>query len=173
MKQSPTWFDVYLVNVKSSGRLFRIFVAFSECPNFKRATECYLDKKLFISEFLGMFWSQLKLLPMLVPSRVAPSCGLLKKVVKKIHTFGIQDSRIWSDRAQRKVEGQWFSIFLRWDKSKIHSGIKPPLKAKTYFLHSVKATQKRSCLKNAFKIHFLGAHGVFTGAKEYVLPTGL
>ena len=35
MKQSSTWFDVYLVNVKSSGRLFQIFVAFSECPNFK------------------------------------------------------------------------------------------------------------------------------------------
>jgi hypothetical protein len=34
LKQSPTWFDVYLVNVKSSGRLFQIFVAFSECPNF-------------------------------------------------------------------------------------------------------------------------------------------
>ena len=36
MKQSPTWFDVYLVNVKSSGRLFQIFVAFSECPNFNK-----------------------------------------------------------------------------------------------------------------------------------------
>ena len=34
MKHSPTWFDDYLVNVKSSGRLFQIFVAFSECPNF-------------------------------------------------------------------------------------------------------------------------------------------
>ena len=34
MKQCPTWFDVYLVNVKSSGRLFQSFVAFSECPNF-------------------------------------------------------------------------------------------------------------------------------------------
>ena len=34
MKQSPTWFDVYLVNVKSSRRLFQIFVAFSECLNF-------------------------------------------------------------------------------------------------------------------------------------------
>ena len=29
-------FDVYLVNVKSSGRLFQIFVAFSKCPNFKK-----------------------------------------------------------------------------------------------------------------------------------------
>ena len=34
MKQSPTWFDVYLINVKSSGRLFQIFVAFSEYLNF-------------------------------------------------------------------------------------------------------------------------------------------
>ena len=34
MKKSPTWFDVYLVNVKSSGRLFQIFVAFLECLNF-------------------------------------------------------------------------------------------------------------------------------------------
>ena len=34
MKQSPTWFDVYLENFKSSGRLFQILEAFSECPNF-------------------------------------------------------------------------------------------------------------------------------------------
>ena len=34
MKQSSIWFDVYLVNVKWNGRLFQIFVAFSECPNF-------------------------------------------------------------------------------------------------------------------------------------------
>ena len=34
MKQSPTWFDVYLVNVKSSGRWFQTIVVFSECPNF-------------------------------------------------------------------------------------------------------------------------------------------
>ena len=27
-------FDVHLVNFKSSGSLFQIFVAFSECPNF-------------------------------------------------------------------------------------------------------------------------------------------
>ena len=33
-KVYETWFDVYLVHVKSSGRLFQIFVAFSECPNF-------------------------------------------------------------------------------------------------------------------------------------------
>ena len=33
-EQSPTWFEVYLANVKSSGRLFQIFVGFSECPNF-------------------------------------------------------------------------------------------------------------------------------------------
>ena len=31
---TPTWFDDYLVNVKSSGRLLQIFVAFSECSNF-------------------------------------------------------------------------------------------------------------------------------------------
>ena len=37
VKQSFTWFDVYLVNFKSSGRLFQIVVAFSECPNFKTA----------------------------------------------------------------------------------------------------------------------------------------
>ena len=36
LKQSSTWFDVYLVNVKSSGRLLQIFVAFSECPNFNK-----------------------------------------------------------------------------------------------------------------------------------------
>ena len=30
-----TIFDVYLVIVKSSGRLFQNFVAFSECLNFK------------------------------------------------------------------------------------------------------------------------------------------
>ena len=36
LKQFPTWFDVYLVNVKSSGRLFQIFVSFSECPNFSQ-----------------------------------------------------------------------------------------------------------------------------------------
>ena len=35
LKQSSTCFDVYLVNVKSSRRLFQIFVAFSECQNFK------------------------------------------------------------------------------------------------------------------------------------------
>ena len=35
-KQSPTRFDVYLVNVKSSGRLFQILVAFSEYPNFRK-----------------------------------------------------------------------------------------------------------------------------------------
>ena len=34
LKQSPTWFHVYLVIVKSIGRLFQIFVAFSERPNF-------------------------------------------------------------------------------------------------------------------------------------------
>ena len=34
MKQSSTWFDIYLVNVKSSGRLFQIFAAFSKCPIF-------------------------------------------------------------------------------------------------------------------------------------------
>ena len=34
LKQSSTWFEVYLVNVKSSGRLFQIFVVFSECLNF-------------------------------------------------------------------------------------------------------------------------------------------
>ena len=34
LKQSPTWFVVYLVNVKSCGRLFQIFVTCSECPNF-------------------------------------------------------------------------------------------------------------------------------------------
>ena len=28
LKQPPTWFDIYLVNVKSSERLFQIFVAF-------------------------------------------------------------------------------------------------------------------------------------------------
>ena len=33
MKQSSTWFDVYLVNVKSSWRLFRNLVTFSECLN--------------------------------------------------------------------------------------------------------------------------------------------
>ena len=37
LKRSPTWLDVYLVNVKSSGRLFQIFVAISECPNFSEA----------------------------------------------------------------------------------------------------------------------------------------
>ena len=37
MEQSPTWFDVYLVNVKSSGRLFQIFVPFSDCLNFTLA----------------------------------------------------------------------------------------------------------------------------------------
>ena len=35
LKQSSSWSDVDLVNVKSSGRLFQIFVAFSECLNFK------------------------------------------------------------------------------------------------------------------------------------------
>ena len=34
LKQSSIWFDIYLVHVKSSWRLFQIFVAFSECPNF-------------------------------------------------------------------------------------------------------------------------------------------
>ena len=34
LKKSPTRFEVYLVNVKSSEGLFQIFVAFSECPNF-------------------------------------------------------------------------------------------------------------------------------------------
>ena len=37
-----TWFDVSLVNVKSSGRLFQIFVAFSECPNFTRMLILYV-----------------------------------------------------------------------------------------------------------------------------------
>ena len=32
--KKATKFDVYLVNVNSSGRLFQIFVAFSECSNF-------------------------------------------------------------------------------------------------------------------------------------------
>ena len=32
--KKATKFDIYLVNVKSSGRLFQIFVAFSEYPNF-------------------------------------------------------------------------------------------------------------------------------------------
>ena len=36
LKQSSSWFHVYLVNVKSSGRLLQIFVAFSECPNFNK-----------------------------------------------------------------------------------------------------------------------------------------
>ena len=35
LKQSPTWFDVYILNVKSSGILLQIFVAFSVYPNFK------------------------------------------------------------------------------------------------------------------------------------------
>ena len=35
LKQSFTWFDVCLVNVKSTGRLFQIFVAFWKCSNFK------------------------------------------------------------------------------------------------------------------------------------------
>ena len=50
MKQSPTGFDVYLVNIKSCGRLFQIFVASSECPNFKK-------KILFTKMWrLKMFW---------------------------------------------------------------------------------------------------------------------
>ena len=32
--QSPTWFDIYSENVKSSWRLFQIFVAFLENLNF-------------------------------------------------------------------------------------------------------------------------------------------
>ena len=45
LNQSPTWFDVYLVNVKSSGRLFQIFVAFSEYLNFMKdfyQTDCLI-----------------------------------------------------------------------------------------------------------------------------------
>ena len=34
LRQSPKGLTVYLINIKSNGRLFRIFVAFSECPNF-------------------------------------------------------------------------------------------------------------------------------------------
>ena len=44
MKQSPTWFDVYLVNIKSWGRLIQIFVAFLECPNRKL---CCIPKRWF------------------------------------------------------------------------------------------------------------------------------
>ena len=39
LKQSPTWFDVYLANVKSSKRLFQIFVVFSECPKRKKSNK--------------------------------------------------------------------------------------------------------------------------------------
>ena len=34
---------IYLVNVKSSGRLFQIFVAFSECPNFKEWKQILIE----------------------------------------------------------------------------------------------------------------------------------
>ena len=37
LELSPTWFDIYLVNVKSSGRWLQIFVAFSEKLNFTKS----------------------------------------------------------------------------------------------------------------------------------------
>ena len=43
LKQSPTWFDVYLAIVKSSGWLFQILVAFSKCPNFKLKQSAFLN----------------------------------------------------------------------------------------------------------------------------------
>ena len=41
MKPSPKRFDVYLVDVKSSGRLFDTFVAFSEYSNFNKVGDFF------------------------------------------------------------------------------------------------------------------------------------
>ena len=52
LKQSPARFDVYLVTVKSSGWLFQIIVAFSECPNFKWPKLFILDNLFLANIFL-------------------------------------------------------------------------------------------------------------------------
>ena len=57
MKQSSTRFHVYLVNVKSSGRLFQIFVAFSECPNFN--SDGKKKSLIVLLWILTKFWIQL------------------------------------------------------------------------------------------------------------------
>ena len=43
LKQSPSWFDVYSLNIKSSGRLFQILVAFSEFLN-SNFQKCVTEK---------------------------------------------------------------------------------------------------------------------------------
>ena len=53
LKPPSTWFDIYLENVKSSGRWFQIFVAFSECPNFIKIISYFLCNFL-VSNLLGM-----------------------------------------------------------------------------------------------------------------------
>ena len=59
LKQSSAWLDVCLGNVNLSGRLFQIFVAFSEYPNFifiVVSVVCGFDHTLWFHKFWTFSW---------------------------------------------------------------------------------------------------------------------
>ena len=58
LKQSSEWFDVYLVTVKSSRRVFQIFVVFSECLKFNLDNNSWTHKNYkTLFRWPSRFWA--------------------------------------------------------------------------------------------------------------------
>ena len=102
MKPSPTWFDVCLVIVKSSGWWFQFFLAFSKCLNFIQSCKQIILSWTRLSNYhtftiLIKSWPSCKLLYFSFYVKVSVAHVILSKEdVKTIRSeWSIEDFWLW------------------------------------------------------------------------------